>query len=109
MQEIVTEFIAFVTSEACDKATEKNRTTITNDDVLEALKELGFDHYHYECALLNQSLNKIKSKREQAVDKQNDENNPAALTPSDNEEGGNQVEVEEFLGGDLEDQSSDQK
>jgi len=53
MQEIVTEFILFVTSEAVDRANEKGRGTIQAEDLLEALKTLGFDHYHYYAAQYN--------------------------------------------------------
>ena len=94
MQEIVTEFIAFVTSEACDKATEKSRTTITNDDVLEALKSLGFDHYHYQCKLLNDTLNRTKSKRD----------TEPILEANVDEDG---QEVEEILGAEVEEKSAD--
>ena len=53
VQEIVTEFILFVTSEAVDRANEKGRGTIQAEDLLEALKTLGFDHYHYYAAQYN--------------------------------------------------------
>ena len=51
MQECVTEFLTFVTSEASDLCKNNGRKTITADDVLTGLKNLGFDDYH-EMALL---------------------------------------------------------
>lgn len=61
MQEIVTEFILFVTSEAVDLAKEKNRGTIQGEDFLQALKNLGFDHYlHYT----NQYFNKMQNMKD---------------------------------------------
>ena len=56
VQEIVTEFILFVTSEACDLAKDENRHTIRGDDVLKALQKLGFDSYHKEVNHLNDRL-----------------------------------------------------
>ncbi|KAI8899100.1 histone-fold-containing protein [Globomyces pollinis-pini] len=46
MQECVSEFISFVTSEASDRCSIEKRKTITADDILWALQSLGFDNYH---------------------------------------------------------------
>ena len=54
VQEIVTEFILFVTSEACDMAKADKRHTIQGQDVLKALESLGFDDYHYRVSNYNQ-------------------------------------------------------
>lgn len=43
IQEATSEFISFITSEAADRATSEKRKTITGDDILNALKTLGFD------------------------------------------------------------------
>jgi hypothetical protein len=43
VQECTSEFISFITSEASDKATAEKRKTITGDDILNALKSLGFE------------------------------------------------------------------
>ena len=64
VQEIVTEFILFVTSEACDLAKEENRGTIRGDDVLKALNKLGFDSYHKEVLHLNNRLQEISKNRQ---------------------------------------------
>lgn len=45
MQECVSEFISFITSEACEKCRNGNRKTINGDDLLFALNQLGFDRY----------------------------------------------------------------
>ena len=45
VQECVSEFISFVTSEASDKVILEKRKTITGDDVLWAMNTLGFDKY----------------------------------------------------------------
>lgn len=45
MQECVSEFVSFITSEACDKCTQEKRKTITGDDILFAMATLGFDNY----------------------------------------------------------------
>ena len=41
----MSEFIGFITSEASDRLTEDKRKTITGDDIIEAMKALGFDNY----------------------------------------------------------------
>ncbi len=45
VQECVSEYISFITSEACDRCKGGNRKTINGDDLLFALNQLGFEHY----------------------------------------------------------------
>lgn len=45
VQECVSEFISFITSEASDKCVQEKRKTINGDDLLYALSTLGFDKY----------------------------------------------------------------
>jgi len=45
VQECVSEFISFITSEACERCKNGNRKTINGDDLLQALNNLGFDRY----------------------------------------------------------------
>ncbi|KAL7178146.1 hypothetical protein ACSBR2_031313 [Camellia fascicularis] len=45
MQECVSEFISFVTSEASEKCKKERRKTVNGDDVCWALGTLGFDDY----------------------------------------------------------------
>ncbi|KAM7279766.1 hypothetical protein ACFE04_006900 [Oxalis oulophora] len=45
MQECVSEFISFVTSEASEKCKKERRKTVNGDDVCWALGALGFDDY----------------------------------------------------------------
>jgi nuclear transcription Y subunit beta len=46
IQECVSEFISFITSEASDKCTQEKRKTINGDDILWAMSTLGFDRYY---------------------------------------------------------------
>ncbi|GEQ68240.1 hypothetical protein JCM33374_g1907 [Metschnikowia sp. JCM 33374] len=45
MQECVSEFISFITSEASDKCLREKRKTINGEDVLFSLHDLGFENY----------------------------------------------------------------
>lgn len=45
IQECVSEYISFITSEANDKCQREQRKTITAEDVLWAMSKLGFDDY----------------------------------------------------------------
>ncbi|CAM8962028.1 hypothetical protein QQ045_002946 [Rhodiola kirilowii] len=45
MQECVSEFISFITSEASDKCQKEKRKTINGDDLLWAMSTLGFEDY----------------------------------------------------------------
>lgn len=45
VQECVSEFISFITSEASDKCLQEKRKTVNGDDLLWAMSTLGFDKY----------------------------------------------------------------
>uniref|UniRef100_A0A2N9IB20 Transcription factor CBF/NF-Y/archaeal histone domain-containing protein n=1 Tax=Fagus sylvatica TaxID=28930 RepID=A0A2N9IB20_FAGSY len=45
MQECVSEFISFVTSESSEKCRKERRKTVNGDDVCWAFETLGFDDY----------------------------------------------------------------
>ncbi|CAA3008801.1 nuclear transcription factor Y subunit B-4-like [Olea europaea subsp. europaea] len=45
MQECVSEFMSFVSSEASDKCNKENRKTVNGDDICWALSTLGFDNF----------------------------------------------------------------
>lgn len=45
IQECVSEFILFISSEACDRCQQEKRKTINGDDLLWAMQTLGFDNY----------------------------------------------------------------
>ena len=45
VQECVSEFISFITSEASDKCQREKRKTINGDDLLWSMTTLGFDKY----------------------------------------------------------------
>ncbi|KAH1046428.1 hypothetical protein J1N35_037212 [Gossypium stocksii] len=57
MQECVSEFISFVTSEASDKCRKERRKTINGEDICWALATLGFDDY---AGPLRSYLNKYR-------------------------------------------------
>ncbi|XP_074603866.1 nuclear transcription factor Y subunit beta-like [Brevipalpus obovatus] len=45
VQECVSEFISFITSEASDRCHQEKRKTINGEDILFAMSNLGFDNY----------------------------------------------------------------
>ena len=45
VQDCVSEFIAFVTSEASDRCAQEKRKTINGEDIIWALQSLGFENY----------------------------------------------------------------
>ena len=57
VQECVSEFISFITSEASEKCANEKRKTINGDDILYALNTLGFDKYYENLKLY---LNKYR-------------------------------------------------
>lgn len=47
----VSEFISFLTSEANDRSIAEKRKTLTGDDILHALRVLGFENYETVCTI----------------------------------------------------------
>lgn len=45
IQECVSEFISFISSEAIERSVAENRKTVNGDDLLVAFSNLGFDNY----------------------------------------------------------------
>lgn len=45
MQECVSEFISFITSEACEKCKTEKRKTINGEDIIFSVNILGFEKY----------------------------------------------------------------
>lgn len=45
VQECVSEFISFITSEAAERCCQERRKTINGEDLLHAMSNLGFDNY----------------------------------------------------------------
>ena len=45
VQECVSEFISFITSEACEKCKNEKRKTINGEDILSSIQVLGFEGY----------------------------------------------------------------
>ena len=45
VQEWVSEFISFITSESCDRWANEKRKTINGDDILYSIEALGFEAY----------------------------------------------------------------
>ncbi|GMK59536.1 hypothetical protein CspeluHIS016_0801420 [Cutaneotrichosporon spelunceum] len=45
VQECVSEFISFITSEAAEKCLHEKRKTINGEDILTSMRALGFDNY----------------------------------------------------------------
>jgi len=57
IQECVSEFICFITSEASDRCQQEKRKTINGEDILWAMQSLGFENY---CDPLKIYLNKYR-------------------------------------------------
>ncbi len=51
VQKCLSEFIGFITSEASEICKKDNRKTITGDDLIISLSQLGFDNYIDICKL----------------------------------------------------------
>ena len=45
VQECVSDFISFITSEACEKCIQDKRRTINGQDLIYAMRQLGFERY----------------------------------------------------------------
>ncbi|KOS19659.1 Nuclear transcription factor Y subunit beta [Escovopsis weberi] len=84
MQECVSEFISFITSEASEKCQQEKRKTVNGEDILFAMTSLGFENY---AEALKVYLSKYReSNRDRVLD-----NNPSwggAMMPPEKGEPG---------------------
>merc|ERR1712203_731454 len=72
VQECVSEFISFITSEASERCQAEKRKTINGEDILFAMSTLGFDNYVEPLKLYLQKYResmKVKNNREKALKK----------------------------------------
>jgi nuclear transcription Y subunit beta len=70
VQECVSEFIGFVTSEASERLAQEKRKTITGDDIMLALQTLGFqDYLPFLKRFLHDYRNTLKSDSHQGPSK----------------------------------------
>ena len=77
VQECVSEYISFITSEASDKCQQERRKTINGDDLLWAMRNLGFEMY---IDPLTNYLNRYREAVKE--EKPNDRGNDGAGTSS---------------------------
>ncbi|EIW74440.1 the Nf-YbNF-Yc histone pair, partial [Coniophora puteana RWD-64-598 SS2] len=63
VQECVSEFISFITSEAAEKCQMEKRKTIGGEDILYAMAALGFDNYAETLKIHLAKLRQVRSVR----------------------------------------------
>ena len=62
VQECVSEFIAFVTCEACEITNSEKRKTINGEDILKAMRELNFTDYLDNVEYYNRKYREMHKK-----------------------------------------------
>ncbi|UPK89615.1 hypothetical protein LCI18_000550 [Fusarium solani-melongenae] len=75
MQECVSEFISFITSEASEKCQQEKRKTVNGEDILFAMTSLGFENY---AEALKVYLSKYREQQNQSNRDRVMENTPWA-------------------------------
>lgn len=60
VQECVSEFISFITSEASERCHQEKRKTINGEDILFAMSTLGFDMYVEPLKLYLQKFREVR-------------------------------------------------
>lgn len=65
VQECVSEFISFITSEAAEKCVSEKRKTIGGEDILYAMISLGFENYAETLKIYLSKLRQVRSRRVQ--------------------------------------------
>lgn len=79
MQECVSEFISFITSEASEKCQQEKRKTVNGEDILFAMTSLGFENY---AEALKVYLSKYREQQNQTNRDRVMETNPWGSTVS---------------------------
>ena len=72
VQECVSDFITFITSEACDNCINEKRRTISGKDLIFALKQLGFERYCENLEAYRQKYEQVKRFQEEHAGVQQD-------------------------------------
>ncbi|XWS14061.1 hypothetical protein CRYUN_Cryun36dG0091100 [Craigia yunnanensis] len=90
MQECVSEFISFVTSEASQKCRKERRKTVNGDDICWAFATLGFDDYAVPLRRYLQKYRELEGDKAANQDKVNNSNTEDREEPS-NSYGRNQT------------------
>jgi len=86
MQECVSEFISFITSEASEKCQQEKRKTVNGEDILFAMTSLGFENY---AEALKVYLSKYREQQNQSNRDRVLENSWAGpMLPGEKTEGG---------------------
>ncbi|EMR11349.1 hypothetical protein PNEG_00378 [Pneumocystis murina B123] len=68
MQECVSEFISFITSEASEKCLQEKRKTLNGEDILSAMITLGFENYAEPLKIyLSKYRQMLKANREGTI------------------------------------------
>ncbi|KAG0238952.1 Nuclear transcription factor Y subunit B-3 [Mortierella sp. GBA43] len=74
VQECVSEFISFITSEASDKCMVEKRKTINGEDILWAMQSLGFENYAEALRIYLVKYREVtKSERQSGGSKENED------------------------------------
>ncbi|KAJ3695206.1 hypothetical protein LUZ60_000583 [Juncus effusus] len=68
VQECVSEFISFITSEASDKCSREKRKTINGDDLIWAMATLGFDEYIEPLKLYLRIYREVETRGSRSAD-----------------------------------------
>ncbi|KAK9438783.1 Nuclear transcription factor Y subunit beta [Metarhizium brunneum] len=96
MQECVSEFISFITSEASEKCQQEKRKTVNGEDILFAMTSLGFENY---AEALKVYLSKYREQQNQSNRERVMETTWAgSMMPG--EKGDGNAPGQEFTGGD---------
>ena len=83
LQECVSEFISFITSEANDKCNIEKRKIIKGEDIIYALNNLGFEKY---CPILELYLDKYKQSQSNNCNDEENKNEDGNGNEKENEE-----------------------
>ncbi|KAK4230524.1 histone-fold-containing protein [Podospora fimiseda] len=75
MQECVSEFISFITSEASEKCHQEKRKTVNGEDILFAMTSLGFENY---AEALKIYLSKYREQQSQSNRGDSQQNRPSS-------------------------------
>jgi nuclear transcription factor Y subunit beta len=80
VQECVSEFVSFITSEASDRCHQEKRKTINGEDILFAMSSLGFDNYVEPLKIYLQKYRELVPRFKSENESQNSGNDESLRT-----------------------------